>query len=134
MKKECECGTQNYFYLAICSIRCVNQISYPSSHIVYYTVNKCPEAEFYGTQTMSIVDLIEYIYCTVWVHNSLYPPSFQGLLEFCSQAQSVISFTYFIRFVNSFTLWIITQEEDTNIHSFIVFPSRQTGIEVVNDH
>ena len=44
-------------------IRCVNQISYPSLHIVYYTDNKCPEAEFYGTQTMSIVDSIEYIYC-----------------------------------------------------------------------
>ena len=28
-----------------------------------YTVDKSPEAEFYVTQTMNILDSIEYIYC-----------------------------------------------------------------------
>ena len=153
---------------------------YLSSHIFYYTVNTCPEAEFYGTliwvhllctrsgahiaypigyikcvpNRVPSLDLLSaepmsykarlgarfvypigyYMYVPDRVHNSLYPPSFQGLLEFCSQAQSVISFTYFIRFETSFTLWIVSQEEDTKIYLSIVLPSRQKGIEVVNDH
>ena len=60
-KWVCVCSTQNY--LAIWLLRCDNYISYPSSHIFYYTVNKRPEAEFYVTQTINIVDSIEYIYC-----------------------------------------------------------------------
>ena len=65
-----------FLLFILCSIRCFNHISYPSSHIFYYTVNKCPEAEFYVTQTMNIVDLsrsilypIECTYCVPdWVH------------------------------------------------------------------
>ena len=47
-----------------------NHISYPSSQIFYYTVNKCLEAEFYGTQT--IPDRV-HILCTRLGVHIVYP-------------------------------------------------------------